>query len=71
MYVIQIDQSDQQSWLKGVYQGWLTSCDSPSEALHYQTLSEAENELGDYSEMFPAVKLTVKPLLGKEQQKGS
>ncbi len=69
MYVIQLNQSNQQSWLRGVHQGWLTSCDTPSEALHYQTLSEAEKEAGYYSEMFPEVKLTVQFLLDKEPSK--
>jgi len=63
MYVVQLDQPDQRSWLKGVCQGWLTFCDTPSAALHYRTLSEAEEEAGYYSKMFPAVKLTVQPLL--------
>ncbi|MBD3886721.1 hypothetical protein IFO70_34265 [Phormidium tenue FACHB-886] len=66
MYVIQLNQPDQRSWLKGVYQGWLTSCNTPSEALHYQTLPEAEKEADYYSEMFPESKLTVQSLLEKE-----
>ena len=67
MYVIQIDRADQRFWLKGVYQGWLTSCAAPTEAAYYQTLSEAKKEADYYSEMFPAVKLTVQLLLEKEQ----
>lgn len=67
MYVIQLNQPDQRSWLKGVYQGWLTSCDTPSEALHYQTLSETEEAADYYSEMFPEAKLTIQSLSKKEQ----
>ncbi len=59
MYIIQVNQ---QSWLKGIWRGWLASCNYPSEALVYQTLSKAERAVNYYSKLFPSFKFTARPL---------
>ena len=59
MYIIQISQ---QSWLKGIWRGWLTSCNSPSGAMVYRNLSKAEKAVEYYSRFFPEFKFVVQPL---------
>jgi hypothetical protein len=59
MYVIQVDQ---QSWLRGIWQGWLTTCHAPTGALIYRTLENAENAIDYYSAIAPASKFTVQSL---------
>lgn len=59
MYIIQVNQ---QSWLKGIWRGWLACCNSPSEALVYKTLSTAERAVNYYSQLFPSFKFAALPL---------
>ena len=64
MYVI---QTDQQSWVQGIWRGWLTTCSSPAGALIYQDLSKAEAAAEYYGKLAPDFKFFIRSLLPQEQ----
>jgi hypothetical protein len=64
MYVI---QTDQQSWVQGIWRGWLTTCSSPAGALIYQDLSKAEAAAEYYGKLASNFKFFIRPLMQQEQ----
>lgn len=59
MYVI---QTDRKSWVKGIWRGWLITCNSPTQALIYGNFSRAEQAVEYYSKIAPGFEFVVEPL---------
>lgn len=59
MFVI---QADQQSWVRGIWRGWLATCNSPLNALIYRDLSKAKKAVEFYSQIAPESTFIVQAL---------